>query len=208
MHISNQSPREWYPDSGATSHITNSTANLDIANVYSGPENVMVGNGEFLPITHVGQSSLSTPSGKLPLQDVLVCPNIQKPLLSISKLCDDVPCGVYFDSNQVCVVDKSNQKVLTKGKRHENLYRLKDLSAMVFFSSRQQTTTDDIWYQRLGHPNSQVLHHLKINKAIISNKSRSTSICGSCQMGKSSKLSFSNSKFVASKPLERIHCDL
>ena len=33
-------------------------------------------------------------------------------------------------------------------------------------------------------------------------------ICDSCQLGKSSKLPFSSSLFVSSRPLERVHCDL
>lgn len=77
---------------------------------YSGNDSVMVGDGSFLPITHVGSSSMSTTSCSLPLTNVLVCPAIQKFLLSVSKLCDDFPCGVYFDNEKVCVLDNSHSK--------------------------------------------------------------------------------------------------
>ncbi|XP_010475978.1 PREDICTED: uncharacterized protein LOC104755317 [Camelina sativa] len=55
---------EWLPDSGSTAHITNSTANLQQAQPYQGNDSVMVGNGEFLPITHIGSVPLQTLSGQ------------------------------------------------------------------------------------------------------------------------------------------------
>lgn len=33
-------------------------------------------------------------------------------------------------------------------------------------------------------------------------------MCEACQLGKNSRLPFSSSSFSASRPLERIHCDL
>ncbi|KAL5726237.1 hypothetical protein ACHQM5_009293 [Ranunculus cassubicifolius] len=51
---SSQSP--WYLDSGATNHITNAVDNLSFTRPYSGHDQVTVGNGEGLPITHIGSS--------------------------------------------------------------------------------------------------------------------------------------------------------
>jgi hypothetical protein len=45
----------WYPDSGATHHLTHDLANLNVrADEYSGSEQIRVGNGTSLPIKHVG----------------------------------------------------------------------------------------------------------------------------------------------------------
>lgn len=140
----------------------------------------MVADGTFIPITHVGSITLYTTSGKLPLNDVLVCPTIQKPLLYVSKLCDEYPCGVYFDADNVCVLDKQTQKVLTKGNMHDSLYKLEDPGVMAFYSSRQQVVSDDVWHQQLGHPNPQILQLLKNNKEISNNKSNTNSICEPC----------------------------
>jgi len=60
---------------------------------------------------------------------------------------------------------------------------------------------------RLGHPNPQVLQLLSSSKAIKINKSTNAA-CESCRLGKSSRLPFSSSEFIASRPLERVHCDL
>lgn len=65
----------------------------------------MVGNGDFLPITQIGSASIPTASGIIPLLDVLVCPDITKSLLSVSKLTDDYPCEFTFDATAVYVKD-------------------------------------------------------------------------------------------------------
>ena len=84
---------EWFPDMGASAHITNSPHHLHQSQAYEGSDSVMVGNDEYLPITHTGSASIASSSGNLPLKDVLVCPNIAKPLLSVSKFTKDYPCG-------------------------------------------------------------------------------------------------------------------
>ena len=199
--------QEWCADSGATAHITNQTSHLQSAQAYSGGDTVLVGNGEYLPITHVGTAVLPSLQGKLLLNDVLVCPNITKSLLSVSKLTADYPCCIEFDSDSVVVKDKQTRQLLTKGSRQKDLYVLENPRFMTFYSHRQQVTSDDVWHKRLGHPHQDVLQRLAANKAISINKS-SSQLCEACQLGKSSRLPFSASEFVATKPLERVHCDL
>uniref|UniRef100_A0A1J3GWB8 Retrovirus-related Pol polyprotein from transposon TNT 1-94 n=1 Tax=Noccaea caerulescens TaxID=107243 RepID=A0A1J3GWB8_NOCCA len=60
-----QSGHEWYPDTGATAHITNSAAQVPNAQPYHGEDAVIVGNGEFLPITHIGSAVLPTLQGQM-----------------------------------------------------------------------------------------------------------------------------------------------
>lgn len=138
---------------------------------------------------------------------MLVCPNIAKSLLSVSKLTTDYPCSFEFDCDGVIVKDKETRKILTLGRNHDGLYALEDPTVQVFFSSRQQTASEDVWHRRLGHPNSQVLLQLSTNKAISISKS-TKAVCEACSLGKSSRLPFSASSFLESRPLERIHCDL
>lgn len=99
---------DWYPDTAATHHITSSTQHLQSAQSYSGNDGVIVGNGDFLPITHIGSVAMPALSGTLPLNGVLVCPSITKSLLSVSKLTDDYPCEFTFDSHNVLIKDKKS----------------------------------------------------------------------------------------------------
>lgn len=205
--VTDHSGAEWFPDTGATAHITASPQNLQHSQSYLGSNTVMVGDGNYLPITHIGSTQLPSTSGTLPLTDVLVCPNIAKSLLSVSKLTSDYPCSFEFDCDGVIVKDKATKKVLTLGRNNAGLYALEDPKVCVYYSSRQQSASGEVWDRRLGHPNHQVLQHLSANKAISISKSMKK-ICEACNLGKSSRLPFSPSSFVAKRVLERIHCDL
>lgn len=207
MNVSDSTGYEWFPDTGASAHVTSSSANLQQSQPYHGSDSVMIGDGTFLPITHTGSTSIASSSGTLPLKDVLVCPDIAKSLLSVSKLTKDYPCIFEFDCDAVRVLDKETKKVLVLGNTTNGLYSLEDNKYHVYYSSRQHSTSDEVWHRRLGHLNPQILQLLSSSKAISINK-LTKKTCEACQLGKSSRLSFSPSVFVASRPLERIHCDL
>ena len=65
----------WYSDSGATHHLTNDLANLNVrAKEYTGLETIRVGNGKSLPVTHIGTTQFSTPNSTFLLNDVLHVP--------------------------------------------------------------------------------------------------------------------------------------
>lgn len=69
---------EWYPDSGATNHITNSIQNLNLGNRnYTGTQTVHMGNGEALNITHVGNGIIKG-KRQLYLNNLLRVPKIKK----------------------------------------------------------------------------------------------------------------------------------
>ncbi|KAF7829768.1 Retrovirus-related Pol polyprotein from transposon TNT 1-94 [Senna tora] len=73
----------WYPDSGATNHVTADAQNLMNSADYSGQEQLHVGNGAGLNIEHIGHSSLKSPfnsSVTLHLNNLLHVPNITKNL--------------------------------------------------------------------------------------------------------------------------------
>lgn len=136
IDVTEQSGAEWFLDSGASSHVTNSMQHLNHNHPYRGNDAVLIGDGSFLPITHVGSADLASTSGTLPLRDVLVCPDITKSLLSVSKLTKDYPCSFDFDSDGVCIKDKGSRKVLNRGNTSEGLYRLQSSSPQVFNSNR------------------------------------------------------------------------
>ncbi|CAL9247649.1 unnamed protein product, partial [Arabidopsis halleri] len=98
-------------------------------------------------------------------------------------------------------------KLLSQGSKLNGLYKLENPQFLAYYSSRQQSTSDVIWHRRLGHPHHQVMQHLSTISAISYNKT-TKSMCEACQLGKTCRLPFSRSEFQASKPLERIHCDV
>ncbi|GJX95959.1 putative RNA-directed DNA polymerase, partial [Tanacetum coccineum] len=91
-HVTQGHP-DWYVDSGATAHMTSSPDNVSHSAPHSGNMRVFFGNGDALPVSHIGQSMVSN---KILLRDVLVIPKLTKNLLSISKLTMDHPVDVLF----------------------------------------------------------------------------------------------------------------
>ncbi|WVY96142.1 hypothetical protein V8G54_028293 [Vigna mungo] len=52
----------WYPDSGASHHVTNDSSNFNSKSSYTGSEKIKLGNGAGLKITQIGSPALSTSS--------------------------------------------------------------------------------------------------------------------------------------------------
>lgn len=74
-HAANQ---DWIMDSGATHHITNALDNLHVNRPYNGSDELFVGDGTGLPITHTGKTSICTSYNSLQLSHVLHVPKISK----------------------------------------------------------------------------------------------------------------------------------
>nr|CAD1840445.1 unnamed protein product [Ananas comosus var. bracteatus] len=58
LHITNVHDDEWHPDTSANAHITDKPGNLTNLVPYFGYDSVMVGDGTFLPITHIATTSI------------------------------------------------------------------------------------------------------------------------------------------------------
>jgi hypothetical protein len=53
----------WYPGTGSTNHLTADLNNLSLqTKPYNGTEQIRVGNGQGLAISHIGSSQLFSPS--------------------------------------------------------------------------------------------------------------------------------------------------
>ncbi|KAJ9552513.1 hypothetical protein OSB04_016558 [Centaurea solstitialis] len=104
----------WVVDSGATNHVTADLGNLSIQSEYTGTDNLVVGSGEPLPITHIGQSVLTSKhvSKPLSLNNILVVPKISKNLVSVSQLCKDNNVSIEFDANDCYVKSLQGQRIL------------------------------------------------------------------------------------------------
>lgn len=89
----------WFADSGATDHITNDLNNLSIQMNYHGRDQVAVGNGQGLQITHTGSSVLHTPSSSFKFSKILHVPSITSNLLSVNWFTKDNDCPFIFDPN-------------------------------------------------------------------------------------------------------------
>ncbi len=84
----------------------------------------MVGNGDILQITHVGQANIESGNKSLQLNDVLLVPDIKKDLISVSKLTSDLPLKFEFDGDGFVIKDRSTNRVVARGTKKDGLYAL------------------------------------------------------------------------------------
>ncbi|RZR80952.1 hypothetical protein BHM03_00007073 [Ensete ventricosum] len=74
-------------DSEASFHITSDLQNLSLHNSYGGNDDIIIGDGKQLPITHNGSTILNLHTLNFILDNVLYTPHIKQNLISISQLC-------------------------------------------------------------------------------------------------------------------------
>jgi histone deacetylase 1/2 len=183
---SNFNNQWWYPDSGASHHVTPDPTNLSDSVSLPGSDQVLMGNGQGLAINSVGSMSFPSnfrPNASLTLKHLLLVPSITKNLLSVSKFAQDN--NVFFEFHpKFCVVkSQGTSEVLLRGTvGDDGLYKFASPSDSfpAFNKSSQQCNSVCL--------NSPLFHRLSRD----SNTACMTSNSSGC-------LAFSNSDCISSK---------
>ena len=111
----------WLADSAATDHVTSNLSHLNFPKPYQGQDQITVGNGQNLPITHLGNTSIPLSQSTLQLKNVLRVPSIASNLASVHKICHDNQCWCYFDENIISIQALATGKVLYQGKSEDGV---------------------------------------------------------------------------------------
>lgn len=219
----------WYPDSGATNHITADSTAVPNSTTYDGQGNIIVGNGSTLPIARVVSNVISSTSKPLILRNMLHAPDITKTLLFVSQLCQDNNVKFEFLPHH-CVVDLVAGQPLLQGIEQGGLYKLcldsisecqpdastkSSMNNVVLpynvdcYAATTKSVSRSMGHQRVGHPSSDVLSHVLIscNASVLNTKS-DYGLCHACSMGKSHKLPFTPFTTVYSFPLQLVQIDV
>ncbi|KAA8519478.1 hypothetical protein F0562_013734 [Nyssa sinensis] len=175
----------WLADSGANNHITADLSNLRISEPYHGENEVAVGNGSSLPISHTGFTQIPTNSLPLHLHHILHCPTAATNLLSIQRFCRENRCWFKLTADYFVVKDNLTGQILLQGPSKDGLYPIplatslnKAASNKLHAFSAQLGVAADLstWHFRLGHPASQVVNFLKSkNQVLVKGQSNSGS---------------------------------
>jgi len=83
-------------DSGTTHHLITDLGNLGIHSEYQGPEEVTIGNGSKILISHIGKNSVVISDKKFNLDDILHVPTAAQNLLSISSFAKSTKFQLNF----------------------------------------------------------------------------------------------------------------
>ena len=120
--LGNNTTLTWLLDSGASHHVTSNLSNLSLHSPYQGSDDIMIGNGLALPITHTGSTTISTSSRTFTLQNVLCVPSMQKNLISIYQFCTNNHVSVEFSPSAFQVKDLNTRVILLMGEPKDGIY--------------------------------------------------------------------------------------
>ena len=202
----------WLLDSGASHHMTSDLGNLSLHSPYSGNDDVMLGDGSGLQISHTGSFSTPTYSRPFFINNVLCVPSLEKNLISVFQLCTTNGVSVTFTPTYYQVRDLQTGTLRLEGKPKDGTYEWPTPSSSprpsLAFASTAKTNLSD-WHSRLGHPAFSILKHivsafnLPVSSNVLLNKP-----CNACSINKMHKLPFSTSTLQSNHPLDIVFSDV
>lgn len=165
----------WLFDSGASHHVTNDLNALSLHTPYDGTDELVIGDGSCLPITHVGTLIIYFENIPFKLTNVLCVPSLSRNIISISRLCLDNQILIQFFSYHFVIKDFHSHHPLLHGTSNRGLYQLRSTASPSVFHMQKNKGSN--WHHRLGHPHSRVLSYLS---SIVSSISKYNNSCNSC----------------------------
>lgn len=130
---------QWYADSGATHHVTNSADHFLDSISTSDTDQVMLGNGQGMSITSIGNTSFPSahkPHVTLTLNNLLLVPKITKNLISVSQFARDNRVYFKFHPDFCLVKSQATSEVLLQGSLgKDGLYSFGNLKAPSYSAS-------------------------------------------------------------------------
>ncbi|RVW92402.1 Retrovirus-related Pol polyprotein from transposon RE1 [Vitis vinifera] len=142
----------WLLDSGASHHVTTDLHNLALHSPFDGTDEIMIGDGSGLPISHTGSTSLTTPSHSFTLSNVLCVPTMKRNLISISQFCKSNNTSIEFLPSSFHVKDLHTGAILLQGRTKDGVYEwplsTTQSRPLIAFSSVKTTLSE--WHHRLA----------------------------------------------------------
>ncbi|KAH7855791.1 hypothetical protein Vadar_028936 [Vaccinium darrowii] len=109
--VANPNTSTWTVDSGCTNHLTTDMNNMLLHSEYTGPDQILLGDGSGLKISGVGSSTLNSPCRSFALSDILHVPNISRNLPSVHQFYLDN--DVFFEFHSSFFVLPNNTTTLS-----------------------------------------------------------------------------------------------
>ena len=139
------------------------------------------------------------------LRDVLLVPNLDCTLISVSKLLRHTNCFALFTDTICFLQDRSSKTLIGAGEERDGVYFFKDVR--VARACKAEGTDDQLlWHRKLGHPAVSVFSTLS-ELSGVKNKACS-SHCDVCFRAKQTRDVFPDSINKTRKIFELIHVDV
>ncbi|RVW14595.1 Retrovirus-related Pol polyprotein from transposon RE2 [Vitis vinifera] len=123
-HYASNTPNytSWLLDNGTSHHVTIDLHNLSMHTPYNGSDDIMIGDGSGLSITHIGSSFLHTPHNTFKLNNVLYVLAMKKNLISISQIFTSNNVSIEFLPTAFLVKDIHTGATFLKDNIKDDIY--------------------------------------------------------------------------------------
>ncbi|RZR79000.1 hypothetical protein BHM03_00004564 [Ensete ventricosum] len=148
-------------NSRASHYNTFDLQNLSIHNNYEGNEDIIIGDGKGIPITHIGSTTLKSHTTSFTLDDVQCAPHIKRNFIFISQLCKQNYTFIELFPNNFLVKNLSTRVSLVRGQNKDNIYEWSSALHLTQPTANSSTTAlVDVWHQRLNQPSPSIQQKL------------------------------------------------
>jgi len=174
----------WFLDSGWSRHMRGDKSNFFSLTAFDGGR-VAFENGKSETIVGVGKVGKSLSHS---IDNVYLVDGLQHDLLSVSQLCDRGN-HVEFYSDQCLITNVNSGRVVLRGKRHNNVYKVCVLSLPQNHLTCLSSLDDDVmlWHNRLGHTHLSLLNKVVSKDLVVglpSIKYNDDKVYDACARGK------------------------
>jgi hypothetical protein len=203
--------KPWLLDSGASHTITSDLANLTTHSEYDGTDEVTLGDGSGLEISHIGSLSLKFPKKIFHFPDTLCVPYLCKNLIPVHHLTKHNNVFVELHPLYFFVKDKHTGMILLRGTCSNGVYTVPkpmvSSSPKVIAYVHERTSTDG-WHKCLDHPSPKIVAHLLKSFSLPVSSSKLSSLCNSCSINKAHQLPFRPNSLKSQAPLDLVYTDV
>lgn len=212
--VNEQHSKDWYFDSGSTSHLTHDVAILENA-FQSVKKEVITANKDVMFVESVGDVNetilLNNEPETLRIKNVQYVPNVIANLISVSKIVESVNSVLFH--NRGCEVFNADKEVIATGSLINGMFKLDVLRNPDNIVCAVKEADDKVllWHRRLGHLNYRSMCEMRDGSVIgvsFKNNSNVLKNCEICAKGKHARRSFKSSMNHSANLLDMIHADL
>ncbi|XP_019160465.1 PREDICTED: uncharacterized protein LOC109157037 [Ipomoea nil] len=164
----------WFPNTGATNHVTRYLSALSASDEYLGGDTLRVGNSAGLSITSIGHASFSTPSRSFSMYDVLHVPSLFASLLSVQRFASNNKLFFEFHPNFFVVKDLVTKEYCLRGPPREGYKKLHSVFAQLSIAYRRSCAYT---HEHNGHVEHRLCHIVEIELTLMAQASVSSCLC-------------------------------
>lgn len=169
---------------------------LSVHSEYDVTDEVIIGDGSGLAISHIGTINLRLPTRTATFNNTLHVHTIHKNLISVHEFTKTNNLVLEFHPFHFLVKDLTSGATLLHGECDNNIYffpasSCKDVPSPMAFTT--DCVSSNIWHNCLGQPSRKLVHHIIKIYQLPPNKNASHSLCSACSINRSHKLPFCSS---------------